>query len=33
MPISSNVTAVNAVLKFLYKSGVPNATYNKQALL
>ena len=33
MPISDNVTAVNAVLKFLYKSGVPNATYNKQALL
>lgn len=33
MPISSNVSAVNAVLKFLYKAGVPNATYNKQALL
>jgi hypothetical protein len=33
MPISSNVSAVNAVLKFLYKTGVPNATYNKQALL
>ena len=33
MPISDNVTAVNAILKFLYKSGVPNATYNKQALL
>ena len=33
MPISSNVTAVNSILKFLYKSGVPNSTYNKQALL
>ena len=33
MPISDNVSAVNAVLKFLYKAGVPNATYNKQALL
>lgn len=33
MPISSNVQAVNSILKFLYKSGVPNATYNKQALL
>ena len=33
MPISDNVSAVNAVLKFLYKAGVPHATYNKQALL
>lgn len=33
MPISSNVTAVNAVLKLLYKKGVPNLSYNKQALL
>lgn len=33
MPISDNVSAVNAVLKYLYKAGVPNATYNKQALL
>ena len=33
MPISDNVTAVNAVLKLLYKKGVPNLSYNKQALL
>lgn len=33
MPISETVSAVNAVLKFLYKAGVSNATYNKQALL
>jgi hypothetical protein len=33
MPISSNVTAVNQVLKLLYKKGVPNLSYNKQALL
>jgi hypothetical protein len=33
MPISSNVTAINAVLKLLYKKGVPNLSYNKQALL
>ena len=33
MPISDNITAVNAVLKLLYKAGVPSATYNKQALL
>ena len=33
MPISSNVTAVEQVLKLLYKKGVPNLSYNKQALL
>jgi hypothetical protein len=33
MPISSSVAAVDKALKLLYKAGVPNLSYNKQALL
>ena len=33
MPIASSVLAVENVLKLLYKKGVPNLSYNKQALL
>mgnify|MGYP003337155399 CR=1 FL=1 len=33
MPIATSVAAVEQVLKLLYKKGVPNLSYNKQALL